>query len=570
MSVRSGGVATRWRAGLERGWRRIGRADLLIAAAFAAFAILYFLDVSRGDHPYVYLRVDASNIAGFAAALDHPELFAGDGLLADSRHFSYYRTIHVPLLRGLAPLFGDYGTAFLSLLPIHVFLQALGFYVLGRVLFPQRLWAAILAILNLAPMWLGFGTYWGLDTDPLPRFTFQAVLPFLLAAAVRWRRRPERWPWLMIGIGLLTYVHPVSAPAWAFALWLGLCFALPERLKRPGHLFYLVALGLVCLLISTPFVIWFVGAAEAGGESYLEEVEEIRQSDRRRVEYQDVGRGIWRFLRFFTKYELLFWAAVAIGTSFLAWVRPGERSRLAIVIHWVLGIGFVSVLMPFAEQEICRALDVPPTSNLTILLRSLRYSVPLGFLLCTWSLAVMERISQGAKARRAAVTAVGLLIAGYWLVSNPPLRLGWAENWHSQGTPGREARELRIEALDAVRHQTAPKSRILARDLQLELRYYALRPVVWALHDSGALSHTDPDAFVPWSRIRKEFERIRRMPSSAERLDAWRRLGARLDADYLLLRHGGAEAVPGGTEAPGWREVWRNGKYVLVESLKRP
>ncbi len=88
-------------AGTDR-WQRIrahlDRSDYLFAAIFAVFAVVYFYDVFRGDSPYVHLKADASSLASFAAAMDHPGLFAGDAILDDPRHFDYYPTIHVPAI----------------------------------------------------------------------------------------------------------------------------------------------------------------------------------------------------------------------------------------------------------------------------------------------------------------------------------------------------------------------------------------------------------------------------------------------------------------------------------------
>ena len=563
-------IDTTARAWQGRFGRHIDRRDLLITVAFAVFAAVYFHDVFRGDAPYVHLRADASSLASFAAAMDHPELFAGDAILDDPRHFDYYPTIHVPAMRWLAPVFGDYGTAFMSLLPLHVFVQALGFYVLGRVIFSSRYWAVLLAILNLVPIRLGFGTYWGPDVEPLARFTFQALLPFLLALTLHWRRAPKRWVWIMIAAGLMTYAHAVSAPAWAMALWLSLAFAFPERLRRPRHLFHLVLLGLVCVAISVPAVVALVDADEPGGQVYTDEVSEIRQSDRRRVEFQDIGKGILRCLRFFNKYELLFWAIVASGAAFLAWSRPRERPRLAMLTHWACGIALISVVLPLIEQEVCRARGIPTTGNLLVLLRNLRYFVPLGFIACLWSLSVMDRSPGRRPVGRTAARVAGILIAGFWLLGHPPLRLGWAQNWHDEFLYDRETRAARLETLDAVRRQTPPRSRLLAESLGHELRYYALRPVLWASHDRLWFEHTDPPAFLRWNRIWKQIEPIRQLGSPAERLAAWLRLGDRVDADFLLLERENVPDRTGDQVAPGWREVWRNDRQVLIEGFQTP
>ena len=73
--------------------------------------------------------------------------------------------------------------SFWLLLPT-ILLQLIGFYFLGRVLYRSRLWAFLLAVITAAMVTeVGLGEFWGIWRDVLPRFTFQAFLPFCW----RWR-----------------------------------------------------------------------------------------------------------------------------------------------------------------------------------------------------------------------------------------------------------------------------------------------------------------------------------------------------------------------------------------------
>ena len=151
-----------------------------------------------------------------AAALDHPENFQRDTMMNDSANFDFYATLQTPLARLLEPLVGDYGVAFmLPQLPL-VFIGLLGFYVLGRVLYRDRLVALLLAASCLITIKIKLlSTYWGISSWTTARDWFQAFLPFVLAGAIYYRKRPYMWPLVMVGMGLLIYCHPVSTPAWA-------------------------------------------------------------------------------------------------------------------------------------------------------------------------------------------------------------------------------------------------------------------------------------------------------------------------------------------------------------------
>ena len=138
--------------------------------------------------------------------------------LGDSNNIGIYATIHIPLIRLLDRLTGDYGLAYAWLVFPETFLQLLGFYILGRVLFKNRFWAFLLAFLTaMTVINIGLGEIWGVWRDALPRVTFQSLLPFLLALVLVWKDRPGRWPWLMIFAGLACLCPPDQCPG------LGVC-----------------------------------------------------------------------------------------------------------------------------------------------------------------------------------------------------------------------------------------------------------------------------------------------------------------------------------------------------------
>src|SRR5262249_6325205 len=154
---------------------------------------------------------DAGNIASFTAARIHPEAFTRDFALSNIKHFQFYATIHIPLLVLLHKLFNFHlGKAFIVLLPFQTFFQLAGFYILGRVLFRNRIWALLFSALNIITYWSpGLEDYWGVFHQPQPRFLFQAFLPALLIPAIKWRNVPEKWPYVMAIAGLSVYIHPV-------------------------------------------------------------------------------------------------------------------------------------------------------------------------------------------------------------------------------------------------------------------------------------------------------------------------------------------------------------------------
>ena len=237
----------------------VNRWDWLAVITFLAFAGLYFLGRLQGNYPVVILTGDGGNIASYAAALDHPGWFNNDPALGASNNIGIYATIHIPLIRLLHRLTGDYGLAYSWLVLPQTFLQLLGFYILGRVLFKNRFWAFLLAFLTaMTVINIGLGEIWGVWQDALPRVTFQSLLPFLLALVLVWKDHPGRWIWLMVFAGLLVYVHPISAPAWGLAIWLSLWLLQPKGWSWKRRLLVMLGLGVLFLAIITPYAITYL------------------------------------------------------------------------------------------------------------------------------------------------------------------------------------------------------------------------------------------------------------------------------------------------------------------------
>lgn len=545
---------------------RVGWRDLVVVVLFLLFTLVFFLNHHRGVRPFVALGGDAANLAGFAAALDHPNLFAGDAVLGDPRHFEYYNTVHIPILRALFRLSGDYGTSFMLLLPFHVFAYCLGYYVLGRVLFVRRYWAFLFAVINLGRVDLNFWTWWGLHPYPIPRVSFQVLLPYLLTAALVWRSRPGRWPWLMVGAGLSMYVHPVGAPSWAFALWLSFLLT-RDRGKSPRrHLVHVLLLGLVFLLVCSPFLASYV-AGHAHGRSEDVDQEDVLAFMQGQFgkEFLDIPNGLRRFVSRWSHFERLLWL-VAAAAPVLLTVRGGPREKglVRTWVHWGCGVVFVSLVVPFGEQSVCRALGLLPLE--IDLVRSTRFLVFFMLTFCFWSFAFMEHRWAGGWTGRVLLRAAGVVVTGVWLCAHPPMELDLDECW-SRGEilchP--EDWDDKQEALDAIRREVPEGEAVLARDLEFEIRYYALRPVVYGWRDGPFLVYSDPAAALRWKRIRARMTSIDEIADRGERFRAIAELAGDLDARHVLLRHADRpDVLP-----PGAELLWENRASTLV-TLRPP
>ena len=542
--------------------------DAAVLVGFALFAAAYFLGRWQGVHPFPYLGGDASNIASFAAALDHPERFARDAAMGDPSHFGFYFTVHLPLLRWLAPVFGSYGTAFVSLLPLHVFLQCAGFYWLGIVLFRHRGWALMLAAVNLAPIALTPETGWGVLQDPIPRFSFQALLPFVLAFALTSRDTPKRWPLVMLVAGLLIYVHPVSAPGWGFGLWLGwLAFRPANSTSR----FWLVCWGssaVVFLATSALFLIRYLTHHDHGvrSEADFDQVYAILLA-MRPLAYFDVFHALRGFAADWAGPRALLWPWALLGAIWVSRTSAEARRVVTAVALWAAGLTIVSVGIPLAEQFAARAFRHLPVQ--VDLIRGLRYLVPIVLLGCVGSLAVASRRLAAHPQLRRGVGVVGFAFTVGWLAAHPPAPALGAMRCFAQGSFSCEPRVWQIEgeAISAVQQFVPPGSTLLAsyKSPSLKLRHHGLVALAHCRKDLGVFMFANHTELLRWMAIHQRLSRVTNAKTPALRLRGISEIARRLHADYLLgdARCQAARATPG-TRRAGLEVLWSNDHHSLM------
>ncbi|MDH3685487.1 MAG: hypothetical protein OEP95_04635 [Myxococcales bacterium] len=519
----------------------LNRTDAAVLVAIVLYAFLFQLGRTWFVDPFPFLGADASKIASFAALADHPDAFPGDELLGDPEHAGVYLTVHVPMIRWLAKGTGEYGTAFASLLGFHVLLHGIGFYVLGRVLFRSRGFAALLTLLVIVPIKLPLYTQWGAPHDPMPRFGFQMLLPFLLAAVVAGRHHPWRGPLVLAATGLLMYVHPVSTPGWAFAIWLSLWLYLPATwslLQKLGFQFFA---GLAFLAAAGPFLANYLLSHARGtsGDASFDQVRPIMEGIFP-PGYLDVGLALRVFAERFSGPEGLVLLTGAAGAAFVVASMRGDRRLPLMVLTWLGGILLVALGLPYLDQLRMRAYGTAPVQ--IDLIRGLRFGMLFALLFSLWGLAEWHRVWAGREigsARRLLPAALAALFVASWVVTHPPAQVVDAAACVARG-------RLRCpppawgpvsEGLRFVREDTPAGSTFLPTrtGFGLQVRYYGLRPVLHNRWDFGLLVYSDHDATLAWHELHLASEAALAQPGAAARQAAHLELAAALDADYALL-----------------------------------
>ncbi len=513
--------------------------DWLAVSIFLAFAGLYFLGRLQGNYPVVILTGDGGNIASYAAARDHPDWFKADPVLGDSNNIGIYATVHIPLIRALDRLTGDYGLAYALLVFPETFLQLLGFYILGRVLFKNRFWAFLLAFITaMTVINIGLGEIWGVWQDALPRVTFQSLLPFLLALVFIWKNHPSRWPWLMVFAGLLVYVHPISAPAWGFAIWLSLWLLQPKSWSWPRRFLIMVGLGVLFLAAIAPFAINYFSYQTRGQVADYNTVMAVLQAYSP-ANLLNAPAALGNFLWNMTRSLLIPVALVGFVATWL--LKKSDRMSVKVVLVWMAGIFIISILIPFSERMVEQHFHILPIE--TELVRCIRYLVPLLLLFWLWPLAEAGPRFVNPQARRA-VFALGIVLFGFWGVTNRPAvrDMLQAVTCFSKARLVCGSDRPIDDLIITLRTQTQPGEGMLFFNEDtayisqtLSVRYSAMRPLVYTSRDSGILGYSNRSALPTWLAITKQVETIRGMSDPQERLDLLVPLAKSLNASYLVI-----------------------------------
>ena len=546
---------------------RVNRWDGLVVVLFLGFAGLYFLGRLQSNYPILILSGDAGNITSFAAAQAQPDLFRGDPVLGEGNLTGFYANIDIPIIKALAPLAGgDYAWAYTWLVFPHIFLQLLGFYILGRVLLRKREWAFLLALLTAMPFLdVGLGEFWGIWRDAIPRVTFQTALPYLLALTVVWRTRPRRWPWLMILAGLMVFLHSVSTPAIGLAIWLGLWAYHPQEWKLARRLGVMTGLGLLFILALSPFAINFLSYQAHGASPDYDMVMKVINTYLPE-NLLNIPAALGVFLLAATR-SLLLPLALLGGFILLRFGRV-ERRLVGMVLLWAAGIFLAAVVLPFTEHQVEAALRIPPID--TELARAIRYFVPLMLLFWLWPLAELAPRFVQPQASRA-VLLLGVLLLGGWTATHTPEGRRMLEAATCLAHGSLVCGETRDSAglITTLRSQTPDGARIFSfnesessTSNMLSIRYDALRPMVYTVRDAGLFIYADRSAFKTWLETTQAVDNIRALDDPGARLTKLEPLAKSLHADYLVVDFA---VTPEQISAFPLDLVWQNDTYTLLK-----
>ncbi len=547
----------------------LNRWDALIILFFVLIAFVYQLATMSRGYPTVILSGDAANIASFAAGRSFPDLFKNDAILGNLNNIGLYVTVHLPLLIWLEKLVGNFGLAYSLLLFPHVFLQYFSYYLLGRILFHNRYWATLFSVAASAPIPLDGGESWGVLSDAIPRFTFQVLIPFILILLLTsWRKKQSLWPWVMVIAGLMAFIHPVSTPTWAIALWLGFWPILPSVWDSRRKIQEMFKLGGILALALLPYVSIYLTYHQSGsGNSRYDLVHYILVNYFPR-NILNIPAAINTFLHNTAQFGLLWYGLAGLIFTFI--VFPSERSRLKQMLVWIIGIVFISVLVPWVEICIERTFRMIPLQ--TELMRGMRYLVLFLFVFWFYPFAEFTRRAVHIGVTRA-IFAVGTLLTLFWLVLNPPQPFIAASSMFNCWQTSQFICPYDTDHADALTHirEDTPKGSTFAVFLNnrwsgIEVRYLGLRPMVYAYKDKGQLLFTNLESLERWSyyqRLENDIFSPKKAPTLDDKLTRIVEFARDAEADYILTNF---PFPPEGQLQLNVITIYHNSTYSILKS----
>ncbi|MCL4562399.1 MAG: hypothetical protein M1281_17530 [Chloroflexi bacterium] len=544
---------------------RLNRVDALFAATFLLFAVFFYLARIQGDFPYVYLGSDAGNIASFAAAWNNPGAFHGDALLGNLDNIRIYSTIHIPLLNWLNGFTHNYSLAMTVMLIPHIFIMMLGFYIFGRVFLKNRYWAFLLAVVNTMPITITLAEAWGIIMDPVPRFTFQALLPYLLSLVWIWRFQPKKWPILMVFVGVLAYVHPVSTPAWMVAIWLSLWIFVPKDWSTRKKVGVMLGLGLTAVLVALPFAANYLRSHNQGSSADYSTIYNIIKTFFPR-NLLNIPNAMADFGKNMARYGL--YPACLAGLAIVWLLMRKERKSLRLMITWILGILLMAVAIPWIEQTVELYLRMLPLE--TELVRGIRYLIPFMLLFCLWPLSELYRRATKAWLSRS-VLVLGTALVAVWVAMNPPYpaMLAKAASCFSSGKIVCQTPNDLSLVIDAIRQDTPPGATIFSstamrseESYAIFVRYLSLRPLVFSYKDRGLLGYSNEKGLLSWYQVNILMDKLTKENDRQDKFDGMLSLAKELGAEYMLIDF---QVNPQAYPMVGVNEVYQNNTYSLLK-----
>jgi hypothetical protein len=256
------------------------------------------------------------------------------------------------------------------------------------------------------------------------------------------------------------------------------------------------------------------------------------------------------------------------GLVVIWWLNRNDRHVIKMMILWGIGIGLVSVVIPYVEQTIERALKILPVQ--VALTRGLRYTVPIMLILVVWAPYEISKRVNTSKAKSGAVAVFGAALTVLWLYQHPPLNLN-LQPLRTCLETGRLVcpleRPTTLELINAIKEMTPPTAVIMPffgeSNSMLSIRYAALRSLAFHENDSSIFFYnirgTD---MLRWMDLYERAAAALALEPDEDKINGLLELAQELNADYVVVLH--AEVHPAVLAKLNLDVIFSNEGYSLI------
>lgn len=520
--------------------------DIIILVSLCLLALILSLNLFGGHFAdYTLLSGDAGNYASFAAAKTYPEFFKNDPLLSDVHNFDVYSTYHVSLTQLLAPLLGNFGSAFMAPQLVLTIMQLVGFYLLGRRLYRDRAFGILLTMFAFIFTQMNLSEFWGYVSSPIPRFSFQAILPFLLLFILNNAVNHRRWIYILGAMGLSVYFHLVSAPAWSVAAVISMWVVGSRNVPLSKRIRTFLITVIVFLIVIAPLVMQYFSKTDFGevGELPVEEVYAIidYRLSSGMVDFQKAIRDFIHTVLFRDSISGMLTLTAVGSFVFLNLVSKAgrERADILMVSGGFVGVCFVCIALPLIDFTVAEVLGRNPLQ--IQFLRAMRNIFPLLFI---FFLYIFSFIYQKLKKHGSHYGVLFLFFTLCFVVAwdcrndfhHHPIIARTVSCWEQGNVICSENDDLaqRADFFTQVRERTPIGARILSDDLAV--RYYSLRPLAFSKKDGATFAFSNHAALLDWYPYARAYDELWHLRGDWDLfLKAYAEFGYLVDADYLVV-----------------------------------
>ena len=347
---------------------------------------------------------------------------------------------------------------------------------------------------------------------PYPAAPFRLFYPFCSAPPTIGANSPRFWPGVMALAGFGMYLHPVSAPIWGVAIWLGFLVYIPASWSWAKKIFVPLGNGLIYVIAIAPFASNYFTYHSPGQTLDYQQVWEIIASC-----FCPSYLNIFSTLIKFITDPLLVWLFFCLIVSILYLTRQYPEKRLVgLLSAWLGGIILTAVVIPITNQAISRVLQRIPFE--LDLIRGLRFIIPLSLIATFLALATWRPDARGFRGRWPFLVFAFILLISTQKGTISPLFRNWKQAGFWQTSPLH--RDLQ-GALEFLRCQPTARGSVLSllpRHQTLAIRYYSLKPLAFSFKDGPTFAYANHAGLLAWQENALKLRQFLTIPLASNQI----------------------------------------------------